>query len=382
MNSLERVMTAVNYREPDRVPLGEWGIDHDHVREIIGRETFWRNRKAETIALWDNRRDEVVEGQIADCEELVKKMEYDIITVSSVPSKNHHCSDRPKEIADGVWEDSKGHIYKYAASNDSIMAMRQGSGEGLYEVSDAKVEEIAKRVETVDMSTLEQAIYFGDKYGKTHCVLYRDIDIYGIMMSPFGGDYNHQLIVPLLDPDQVKKLHDACVTKNRKVIEILSKHNISVVMYGHDYAMNTGTIMRPETLRDVYFPAMKEVNDIAYANGMIPFFHCCGNTWEILDDYADAGYRAYQSIQLTAGMDNKRIKKEYEGRIALWTGIQCETLVAGTKQQAIDEVKQNLHDLMPGGGFIFGSTNSVQFGAKTENYLAAIDTLRKYGNYR
>ena len=232
MNSLERVMTAVNYREPDRVPLGEWGIDHDHVREIIGRETFWRNRKAETIALWDNRRDEVVEGQIADCEELVKKMEYDIITVSSVPSKNHHCSDRPKEIADGVWEDSKGRIYKYAASNDSIMAMRQGSGEGLYEVSDAKVEEIAKRVETVDMSTLEQAIYFGDKYGKTHCVLYRDIDIYGIMMSPFGGDYNHQLIVPLLDPDQVKKLHDACVTKNRKIIEILSQHNISVAKIG------------------------------------------------------------------------------------------------------------------------------------------------------
>ncbi len=45
------------------------------------------------------------------------------------------------------------------------------------------------------------------------------------------------------------------------------------------------------------------------------------------------------------------------------------------------EVGHNLSYLMPGGGFIFGATNSVQFGAKTDNYLAAIDSVRTKGRY-
>jgi hypothetical protein len=51
-------------------------------------------------------------------------------------------------------------------------------------------------------------------------------------------------------------------------------------------------------------------------------------------------------------------------------------------EQAEEEVRQNLEFLMPGGGFIFGSTNSVQYGAKTDNYLKALEVVRKYGAYR
>jgi hypothetical protein len=36
---------------------------------------------------------------------------------------------------------------------------------------------------------------------------------------------------------------------------------------------------------------------------------------------------------------------------------------------------------MPGGGFIFGSTNSVQYGAKTDNYLKALEIVRNEGIY-
>lgn len=52
MNSKQRVEATINHVEPDRVPVGEWGIDHDHVSKIIGRHTYWRNRKDTTIALW------------------------------------------------------------------------------------------------------------------------------------------------------------------------------------------------------------------------------------------------------------------------------------------------------------------------------------------
>ena len=61
MNSKVRVIKTINHDEPDRVPVGEWGIDHDHVSRMLGHHTYWRNRKDTTLALWEGRRDEVVD---------------------------------------------------------------------------------------------------------------------------------------------------------------------------------------------------------------------------------------------------------------------------------------------------------------------------------
>lgn len=81
-------------------------------------------------------------------------------------------------------------------------------------------------------------------------------------------------------------------------------------------------------------------------------------------------------------MNTRKVKQLYGSQLALWTGVQCETLVEGSMDDLVQEVTSNLEFLMPGGGFIFGSTNSVQYGAKTENYLRALEIVRKQGVYR
>ncbi|HIU75824.1 MAG TPA: nucleoside 2-deoxyribosyltransferase, partial [Candidatus Pelethocola excrementipullorum] len=74
-------------------------------------------------------------------------------------------------------------------------------------------------------------------------------------------------------------------------------------------------------------------------------------------------------------------KEKYGNDLTLWTGVQCETLIQGSQSEVEKEVLKNLDLLMPGGGYIFGSTNSVQFGAKTENYLRALELVREKGIY-
>jgi uroporphyrinogen decarboxylase len=100
-----------------------------------------------------------------------------------------------------------------------------------------------------------------------------------------------------------------------------------------------------------------------------------------MDDLVGAGYKGYQSIQATAGMDWAWLKKAYGQQMTLWTGVQCETLIKGTRREVEEEVRKGLDVLMPSGGFIFGSTNSIQYGANTDNYLYALDLVRKYGIY-
>ena len=379
MNSKERTLAAINRQHHDRVPIGEFGIDHDHVSKIIGRHTYWRNRKDTTLALWDNRRDEVVDSLKHDCEELVKKLDYDIITVELVPPKSHREDDPPKKIADGVWQNSKGRLFKYAASNDSINEMTHS--EGRFCISDNELEVIYKKAAQVDDSCFELIDYIGDKYGNEKAILMRSIDVVGFLEGCFGGDYSHKITLPLLCPDEIKKLYGACVLYNKTIIERCRKHNVIITICAYDFGMNTGCIISPGSIRDVYMPALKMVNHESEKAGMIPFFHCCGNIWDIMDDFVDAGFKGFQSIQESAGMDNKLVKQKYGEALTLWTGIQCETLVSGTMDETAAEVSRNLEILMPGAGLIFGSTNSVQYGAKTDNYLKAIEVVKEKGVY-
>ena len=379
MNSRERVLTTISHREPDRVPVGEFGIDHDHISNILGRHTYWRNRKDETIALWEGRRDEVVESLKHDYAELVERLDYDVVTVPLCPPKNAWSGPPPKKIGEGLWEDHKGRIYQYAASNDSISCMTHS--EGKEKLSPLDLENAINRMYSIDESVLELVDYFGDRYGRERAVLFRDMNVYGILLSPFGGDFMHQMIVMAEAEDDMLALVDGAVNYNRLLTEHCVKHNVTVMMQGSDFCMNTGPIISPNTFRKIFIPLMKRVNlDIAH-NGMHSFFHCCGNTTQILDDFVDAGYEGYQSIQVSSGLDNAEIKKKYGHKLTMWTGIQCETLIKGSAEELLQEVTEALETLMPGGGFIFGSTNSVQFGAKTDNYLRALDLVRKKGIY-
>ncbi len=59
MTSKERVLAALEHREPDRIPWGEHSIDYNVYEDILGRETLVQAKMKTTRAYWDGRRDEV-----------------------------------------------------------------------------------------------------------------------------------------------------------------------------------------------------------------------------------------------------------------------------------------------------------------------------------
>lgn len=379
MTSKERVIATLNHQEPDRVPVGEWGVDHDHVEKIIGHPTYWRNRSGTTKALWDNRRDEVVESLKKDCIELVDALDYDIVTVELVPSKNHFVKDPPQEIAEGVWRDSNGTEYRYAASNDSIMTFPQHKFKE--ELTQEDIDKAMESLDNMDDSIFELIDHVVDHYGDEKAILCRSLNVYDSLLKPFSGDYSHNLILSMIAPEEIKKMYDYAFRYNQRIIQHCAEKGVLLYMQGHDFGTNAGCVISPDSIRDIYIPLIQRVNDETVKQGGYPLFHCCGKIWDIIEDYIDAGYVGYQSIQESGGMDTAIVKEKYGDVLTLWTGIQCETLVEGTLTETEEEVKRNLEICMPGGGFIFGSTNSVQFGAKTENYLKALELVREYGVY-
>lgn len=381
MTSIERILTALRHQEPDRVPLGEWGIDHDHVSKIIGRHTYWRNRRDCTLAYWEGRRDEVVAGKIRDYAELINMLDYDLIPVDFVPPKNYRLDDPPQPVGEGKWCDSKGKTYIYSASNDSIAAVQHAS-EGKEHLKEEEIECWLRNASNIDETRFEVVDAIMAKFGKDRAVIFRGLSVIDPLFALFGGGQEHRLMIPLIAPDEVRKMMDPVFEYNKILIDILYEKGVRFVMQGSDLGDNRSCIYPPVILREFFFPVLKRTARYCHSKGMHIFFHCCGNVWEVIDDFVDAEMEAYQSIQGTASMELRKVKGMYGSKLTLWAGIQCETLIQGTQAEVEKEVCDSLEACMPGGGFFFGSTNSVQFGAKTENYCKALDTLRKYGNYK
>ena len=53
----------------------------------------------------------------------------------------------------------------------------------------------------------------------------------------------------------------------------------------------------------------------------------------------------------------------------------------GSPAQVVDDVKRRIHDLAPGGGFIFGSVHNIQANVPSANIVAMFDTARDLGGY-
>ncbi|MDD5199132.1 MAG: hypothetical protein PHC88_04955 [Terrimicrobiaceae bacterium] len=69
------------------------------------------------------------------------------------------------------------------------------------------------------------------------------------------------------------------------------------------------------------------------------------------------GVDILNSVQTTAaGMDARRLKDEFGGRLVFWGGSgDCQnTLTFSTPEAVAKEARANLEIFAPGGGFVFG----------------------------
>ena len=76
------------------------------------------------------------------------------------------------------------------------------------------------------------------------------------------------------------------------------------------------------------------------------------------------------------------MKRLYGDRICLIGNVNCGLLQTGTDQQVIDSVRYALSSGMPGGGYIFSTSNCIYTGMAPELYELMLKVWRKEGNYQ
>lgn len=398
MNSKERVLKALDHEEPDRVPVGEWGIDHDTVERVIGHDTYWRASAKTTKALWAGKRHEVVQSYKEDIVELIEKLDQDLVPVHLVPPENLQ-PQAVEQIDKKTWKDTEGRVWRYSSGSDAILCVESGSANSFTSTEELRkyfeseiVKNLGFRIKTKgpsgyefeleDESCLELIRHVVNKLGKDRFIFFRGISEFEILSAFIRGSTEDLFLFIILQPDLAREAYSLYTEVASSMAQIAIEEGVDAIMPGGDFSASTGPMISPQSIQKIFLPGMRKVSDFARKNGVRVMSHNCGNNWKIMDILIEAGYEAYQSIQsATADMDLKRLKERYGDKIALWGGMNIENLVEKTPKENKEDVLYVLKYAAPGGGFILGTSNSVAYGSRYENYMRALDTLHKYGSY-
>jgi len=162
---------------------------------------------------------------------------------------------------------------------------------------------------------------------------------------------------------------------------------VDVIAEGDDFGTQTSQLISLDTFRKMIKPRQQEL--VSFMKKKAPnafiFFHSCGSIREFLPDFIEMGIDIINPVHITAaGMEPIQLKKDFGADIVFWGGgIDTQnTLPHGTPQQVRDEVKRNIDALAPGGGFVFNTIHNIQADVPPENIVAMYEALQEYGIYR
>jgi hypothetical protein len=365
----ERVRAAIEHREPDIVPIGEWIIDYEPASLVLGRDTFLRGKAGLAHALWEGRRDEVVESMKGDLVELIRRLDSDIVCVDLCwPHDVHY--EPPEQVDHETWRDRHGNVFRHSELTRDLMLLAEGDAG----YTPPRPDRLVDGEFRPDPSELEVIEHVLAEFGDTHFVFTgmgdAGLPIYSAQWL------ERQMMTLAEDPDAEAESWLASCRMMARRIPFFAGLGFDALIVGDDYGFNSGPFMSPETFRRVYAPGLRHICERAHENGMFLICHSCGNLRMILPDMIDAGIDVYQGIQPIE--DISGLKRDFGRDLCLWGGVSNHDLVVAGPEEIRQQVDQALASCAPGGGFVLGSSHSITVRTPLVNILAMFEAAGRH----
>ena len=192
-------------------------------------------------------------------------------------------------------------------------------------------------------------------------------------------------ISTLIREDFIKELYDRqtdIAIENLKLLHNVIGCKIDVVFTcGTDFGTQNSTFCSPETYDRIWLPYYRKVNDWIHENtNWKTFKHSCGAVEPLLSHFIESGFDIINPVQINAaGMDPKKLKKEYGDKLVFWGGgVDTQGVFAfGTPAQVKEQVKSQCDILNKNGGFVFNTVHNIQANVPFENVVAMLDALKE-----
>jgi uroporphyrinogen decarboxylase len=187
------------------------------------------------------------------------------------------------------------------------------------------------------------------------------------------------------EQDEVERMLDALMEVHlaglAKICEAVGDV-VDILKFGDDLGMDSGPFMSPEIYRKLFKPRHAQICAFANKHSKAKtMLHSCGSIYALLPDLIEAGYDVINPIQTNCrDMEPERLKREFGADVCFW-GAGCDTraiLNRGTPAQVREHVKQRLEIFAPGGGFVFNTVHNILPEVPPQNILAMYEAVAEF----
>lgn len=386
-NSYERVKTALEHREPDRVPFDLGGAMVTGINIKALRNLKHLLRMQTEAQLWDK----VTQLAVTD-DETADRLGVDVRNVAPNPPSNP-----------GLAKDLGLVDTHYRLIDEWGMGWQMPSENGHY--YDLYLSPLAHAETVSDIERypwpdpLDPARYVGMKEKADRVISHEKRAFFLERMS--SGMWEHAMWMTgyekfFIDMIYNKKLVHAIMSKILeikmqywgKALETIGEREFIIVSCADDLGGQNGLLVSLDLYKEMIWPYHRTlfqfIKSKARGKAYI-FFHNDGAIYETIPLLIEAGVDILNPWQVSPkGMgDTAKFKREYGRDLTIWGG-SCDTqwvLPFGTPQEVRAETRRRIEDLAPGGGFIFAPIHIIQAEVPPENIMAWWETLQEYGWY-
>jgi uroporphyrinogen decarboxylase len=236
---------------------------------------------------------------------------------------------------------------------------------------------------------------FDYSHVKEHC---RHVETYAIHVGHPGlGDIINsngflrgmeQVLVDLITDDPAglllaRRRTEINLEITRRTLEA-AKGRVDFMWLGEDLGTQISPTISLELYRKHIRPLHQQFVDLAKAYNLPVMIHTCGSSSWVYEDFIEMGINGVDTLQPeAANMSPRYLKDHFGGRLFFHGCISTAGPVAfGTPEQVTKNCRDVLEIMMPGGGYCFAPTHSLQDNSPTENVVAMYEAAHALGRYR
>jgi len=203
------------------------------------------------------------------------------------------------------------------------------------------------------------------------------------LMSPMCGHEN-LLMGMAADPDWVRDMGEVYASTTTDLLEMLfDREGLPDGMwFWDDLGFKHRPFMSPAMYREIIFSAHKRLFEFAHSRGLPVILHTDGLVESLIPQLIEAGIDCLQPLEVKAGMDLLRIKKNFGQRIALIGGMDARELISNDRTRVRKELESKLPQAMAGSGYVLQVDHSVPDQVRYETYKFFVEYGLEIGTYR
>jgi uroporphyrinogen decarboxylase len=378
MTPRERVVTALDHREPDRVPLDIGGGSSTTI-VVEGYEKLRQHLGiADETRVWSET------FRLAYVSESVRQHLGSDVRPFGAKGPVNWAPPPPPEP--GMRVDTWGIGWRKAHYGDDCyyweMAQHPLAEAGVEDLEGYSWPDPLDPGYTAGLAEEIKELYEGTDYAIMADGGFKSFWELGYMLRGLEQTLRDLVLNPEFVCGLMAKLLEINIAGTGRFLDAVGPY-IHVLRAGDDLATQRGPLMSPQAFRTFLKPVYKEYFDFVKSRTAAKvFFHSCGNVVDLIDDLIEIGVDVLNPVQVSAIGDTAELKARWGDQLAFWGGIDTQhVLPRGSIEDVEAEVRQRIHDLAPGGGYVVASVHNAQPDVPPENIVAMAEATRRFGGY-